>query len=335
MKKATIISLTLLVLVIAFACRNKFKQVDLSTVTTDYLFSDFDSELFASQPVDSLVLARLKSDFPMILPLFTTEVIRIGYPEDEGVDSLLQSFLHDTTMVNVKQMVDERINKKKISKELDVAFKYYKYHFPKSVIPHVFTCVSGFNQAIIMTDSILGIGVDKYLGRDCDYYSRLGISNYQQLNMYPQKITADAIYAWSTVQFPFVDYGHQLIDRMIYEGKVQYILDATLPDMPDSVKIGYTAAQIDFCKASEKDMWMYLAENKMLFSTNRMDIIRYTKEAPYTSSFSAQSPGRTGCWIGWQIVKSYMENNPEVNLTQLMEQKDARKILNQSAYNPQ
>jgi uncharacterized protein YjaZ len=81
-------------------------------------------------------------------------------------------------------------------------------------------------------------------------------------------------------------------------------------------------------------MWTYLAEHKMLFSNERMDIKRYTDDAPYTSSFTADSPGRTGCWLGWQIVKDYMKKNPGMTIPELMEEKDCRKILNYSAYQP-
>ncbi|MFV0365331.1 MAG: hypothetical protein ACK5JS_02360 [Mangrovibacterium sp.] len=314
--------------------KNKFQRVDVSQVHTDYQFQDFDQDLFSYSHIDSAAILKLRAKYPMALPIFTTEIVRIGYPEDKGVDELLSSFVTDTTMRHVKSLVDERINKKKLDKSLNEAFKYYKHYFPQAVIPEVFTCVSGFNQSMVMTDSVLGIGLDKYLGRDCEYYPRLGVNSYQQLNMYPEKVVADAVYAWSTVQFPFVGYGHQLIDKMIYEGKLQYILDATLPNTPDSVKIGYTERQLLFCENSEKDMWRYLAEHKMLFSTNRMDVVRYTSDAPYTSSFSAQSPGRVGCWLGWQIVRSYMEQHPEVTLNELMAEKETKTILNKSAYQP-
>ncbi|MFV0522742.1 MAG: hypothetical protein ACK5MI_10030 [Mangrovibacterium sp.] len=332
MKKINIITFLLLAVCLLSCQKNKFEHVDLSNIRTNFVFQNFDSDLFALDSIGDSDIRKLQSQYPGILPLFTTEVIRIGYPEDKGVIGLLNSFVNDTTMRATKSLVDERINKEQLKEQLDKAFKYYHHYFPDKTIPKVFTCISGFNQSIVMTDSLLGIGVDKYLGRDCPYYPRLGISNYQQMNMYPQKILSDAIYAWSTVQFPFVGYGHQLIDKMIYEGKLQYMLEATLPELADSVRIGFTQKQLDFCKKNEGDMWRYLAENKMLFSTNRMDIIRYTGDAPYTSSFSAESPGRTGCWLGWQIVKSYMEHNPDVTLAQLMADKKTKLILNNSAY---
>jgi uncharacterized protein YjaZ len=45
-----------------------------------------------------------------------------------------------------------------------------------------------------------------------------------------------------------------------------------------------------------------------------------------------ESPGRIGQWLGWQIVKSYMENN-DVTLDQLLKT-EPTVIFNKSKYKP-
>lgn len=313
--------------------RNPFK-VDLSKTHIDFKFHQFGTDLFAIRGDLKDGLPKLEQEYPSILPLFSSEVIKIGFPEDSDFANILRTFVNDTVMLEVKSKVDQTIDREKVRNELAEAFRYFAYYFPDKTVPEVFTCISGFNQSIVMTDSLMGIGLDKYLGSDCDYYPRLGIPRYQQQNMTPGRIVPEAMYAWCMTKFPFDGYGSQLIDRMIYEGKLLYLLDATLPDTPDSLKIGYTQKQLDFCIDRENAMWTYLAEYKMLFSNERMDIKRYTDESPYTSSFTAESPGRTGCWLGWQIVKAYMKKNPNITLPELMEEKDCKKILNYSAYQP-
>ncbi|RKD92823.1 gliding motility lipoprotein GldB [Mangrovibacterium diazotrophicum] len=332
MKKLFLIACCFVLLV---SCgRNPFK-VDLSNTKIDFQFYAFDTDLFAAGTNLEQQLPDLEKKYPNILPLFSSEIITIGYPEDEGFAERLNSFVSDSLILEVKGKVDATIDRNQIKDGLQQAFRYFNYYFPDKVIPEVFTCISGFNQSVIMTDSLMGIGLDKYLGRDCNYYPRLGIPNYQTINMNPDKIVSDAMYAWSTTIFPFNGYGQQLIDRMIYEGKMLYLLDATLPDTPDSLKIGYTQKQLEFCSIKENAMWTYLAEYKMLFSTERMDIKRYVDDSPYTSSFTADSPGRTGAWLGWQIVKAYMNKHSEVTIPELMEEKDCKKILNLSGYQPE
>jgi hypothetical protein len=39
-------------------------------------------------------------------------------------------------------------------------------------------------------------------------------------------------------------------------------------------------------------------------------------------------------WVGLQIVRSYMKNNDEVTLAELMNEKNPQKILNKSKYRP-
>ncbi len=316
------------------ACQRNPLKVDLSNTHINFKFQEFGNDLFAIRNNINEQLPVLVQKSPAILPLFSTEVITIGLPEDSGFADILGTFINDSLMLQVKSNVDKKIDRKQIKNQLTDAFRYFTYYFPDKVIPEVFTCISGFNQSIIMTDSLLGIGLDKYLGSDCDYYSRLGIPRYQQQNMHPAKIVPDAMYAWCMSEFPFEGYGSQLIDKMIYEGKLLYLLDATLPNTPDSLKIGFSQKQLDFCIDRENAMWTYLAEYKMLFSNERMDIKRYTDDSPYTSSFTADSPGRTGNWLGWQIVKAYMKKNPSITIPELMQEKDCQKILNYSAYQP-
>lgn len=317
-----------------FACtRNPFK-VDLSETHVDFKYDRFSDDLFAIKDDPASKLPALEAKYPDVLPLFTSEVITIGLPGDSGFTDILQSFVQDTLMNAVKKQVDTQIDQNKLKTELEKSFQYFHYYFPDKIVPEVFGCVSGFNQSIIMTDKLMGIGLDKYLGRDCEYYPQLGVPKYERLNMHPDKIVPDAMYAWASTEFPFQGYGPHLIDRMIYEGKLLYFLDALLPDTPDTLKIGYTKQQLDFCYTKEEAMWTYLIQYKLLFSTERMDVKRYVDESPYTSSFTEKSPGRTGAWIGWQIVKTYMKKHPEVKIPELMEDKDTKKILNSSGYQP-
>jgi hypothetical protein len=39
--------------------------------------------------------------------------------------------------------------------------------------------------------------------------------------------------------------------NIISQGKLMYFVDAMLPDMHDSLKIGYTAAQLKWCQNNE------------------------------------------------------------------------------------
>ena len=221
-----------------------------------------------------------------------------------------------------------------LSYHLTKAFKYYKYYFPDKNVPAIYTYIGGFNQSIVISDSILAIGVDKYLGYDCEFYDRLGIANYLQVNMNPENIPTDALRAWAMTEFEFNDSVDNLVNNMVYQGKILYFLDAVFPEAPDSLKIGFSENEVKWCMKNEKQMWNYLIEQKLLFSTDYMVINQHINPAPFTPGFPSDSPGRATVWLGREIVKAYMKRNPEVSVSNLMFNNNYQKILSESRYEP-
>ncbi len=310
------------------------READISGIHVDLVFKCLDDDLLSPGIDLDKALPGLQRKYASFLPFFTWQMIGIGGPGQSEYLKSLKLFVTDTLITDLKGKADRAINKDKLKGDLERAFRYYRYYFPKGNIPEVYTCISGFHQSVIYTDSLVGVSLDKYLGAGCSYYPRLGIPRYKSKNMYPGKIVPDVVYAWGMAQFPFGNETSHLVDRMIYEGKLLFFTNALLPDLPDTVKLGYTQKQLRFCQDREKEMWAYLAEYNLLFSTDRMDIKRYVDDAPNTPGFTSESPGRTGAWLGWQIVKSYMKQNPQVSLPQLMENKDYQELLRNSAYQP-
>ena len=106
------------------------------------------------------------------------------------------------------------------------------------------------------------------------------------------------------------------------------------PNSSDSLKIGFTSDQMLWCIKNEKQMWNYLIEKKLLFSTDYMTINKHINPAPFTSGYPKESPGRASIWLGWKIVDAYMERNSDLTLKNLMLDDDYQKILSESRYEP-
>ena len=121
---------------------------------------------------------------------------------------------------------------------------------------------------------------------------------------------------------------------MIYQGKLLYLADALLPGADDTLKIGFTKKQMSWCSDHEKDIWGHLIQNKFLYSSDVEIVTKFTGEGPFTTGFVKESPARTGVWIGWRIVRSYMGENPKTTLEQLMNENDPQMILSKSKYKP-
>jgi hypothetical protein len=139
---------------------------------------------------------------------------------------------------------------------------------------------------------------------------------------------------WILTEFDNSTPENKLLNHCVFYGKLFYAVNALLPEAEDSIIIGYTGAQLRYCKTYQKKLWAYFAEKNRLYDNNLELIRELTGEGPFTGSISKDCPPRIAMWVGWQIVRSYMKNNKAESLEDMMMEKDAAKILNKSKYRP-
>jgi gliding motility-associated lipoprotein GldB len=323
-----------LILILA-SCNRNPQKINVSNVSVDLKIRHLDAYLFKQnqdQMKDAIpLMKRWYGDF---FDIFTYRMIAIGGTEQPNFPELLYSFVSDTLIRKLELNVAQKVDTIQLRKELESAFRHYKYYFPSKEIPIVYTCISGFNQSVVISEKLIGISLDKYMGADSPFYEQLSLPVYKRKNMHPEKIVPDMMQAWADAEWPKSEKDNSLLSHMIQQGKVLYFMDAMLPDLNDTLKIGFSEKQLEFCRKNEAKMWTYLAEHKMLFTTDRMSIKRFIDDGPYTATFSEESPARTGVWLGWQIVRSYMKQNKDIKLADLMNNSDDQSILNQSGYRP-
>jgi hypothetical protein len=224
--------------------------------------------------------------------------------------------------------------------ELNQAFRYIKYYYPKQKFPRLISFISGFAVQTPIGNDYIGIGLDMFLGVNGDRFYpalRQSIPQYISRRFSPENISPRVIEAFVREEmFLENDADRTLISKMVYNGKILYFMDSVLPAVPDILKIGYSTEQLRWCTENEAGIWAYFLENELLFESDYMEIQRYLAEAPFTPGLgeNSSSAPKLGVWTGWQIVKQYMERNPDISLQQLMLEKDAQKILTGSKYKP-
>ncbi|HKL38227.1 MAG TPA: hypothetical protein VJ876_04975, partial [Bacteroidales bacterium] len=221
-----------------------------------------------------------------------------------------------------------------LEEDLEEGFRHYKHYFPEKEVPAIYTFMGGFNQSMVVADSTLAIGLDKYLGRDCKFYDKLGWDEYRQKNMHKQKIPTDCMRAWAQTEWPFNDSTDNLLSNMLYRGKLLYFTKSMLPSEPDTLVTGFTADELKWCRNNEEQIWNYLIDHKLMYSTDYMTINKMINPAPFTSGFPRISPGQAVNWLGWQIIEAYMDRNRKVTLEKLMKENEYQQILNASKYQP-
>ncbi len=326
-------SFFLILLTICGSCHKNPLKSDVSAVKLS--ITRFEQELFSSDPsaTDSLI-PEWRKQYGEFFNHFCT-IARLGNPDDPAFSYRLKGFLTDFNNYRIyKRTMEVYPNVDVLTRELNDAFDQYHTYFPGKKVPEVYTYVSGLNQSALTDDSLLAIGLDKYLGRNENIYKEAGFYNYLVVNMHPGKIVPDCMNFWAETEFLFNDSIDNLISHMIYKGMLMYFTEAMLPDYPDSLKWGFSNHELEYMKSYEKTMWAFLVEHKQLFVTDKFTIDKYILEGPFTKDFGRDSPARAAVWIGYRIVESYINRNKEVTLPEIMQITDYSKILNGSGYNP-
>lgn len=322
-----------------FSCNSDKFDIDISSIDIEIKIHRMEKEFFSINP-DSTNKAhqQFNAEYGLFYQRFLENITGIGMVNDPAIAYSLKSFLSDKYMREVFEDTEKKFNGNlsDIHTGLTNAFRYCRYYFPQMVVPEIVTFVSGFQYAVAVTDSTLGIGLDMYLGSDYENYLKAGFPLYKIALMKREYIVPDAMKAWLMTEF-FSDENQlpkDVLGTMIQYGKILYLSDAVLPATEDTLKTGYTASQLEWCNKNEFNIWAHLVDNELLFSTDPLTINKFFNDAPFTSGLPKESPSKIGAWVGWQIVKSFMENNPGISIPSLMQQKDAQEILNKSKYKP-
>ncbi len=262
-----------------------------------------------------------------------------GRINDSSYNQNMFAFLKDKEMNLAFKEVEAMYSDNDIEllgEELTEAVKRYKVFFPERKTPKQFvTFMSGFNYNVVYVDSTIGLGLEMYLGENNEFYNMLQFPKFRTRAMNKHHLLSDAVRGWVITEFDNTDTPvNNLLYHMIFYGKIFYVCDALLPQVSDSLKFGYTTKQLNTCLENEKNYWGFFVKDNKLFENDLKIVSEFTSDGPFTRAISKECPPRVAMWLGRQIVKSYMEHNKDVTLSDLMNEKDSQKILSKSKYKP-
>ncbi len=229
-----------------------------------------------------------------------------------------------------------------VEAELEEAFRYAKYYFPEKETPRIYTTISdfGYFPFVYAEDSLrdgIGISLEMFLGSDFPYMSYTGLNNafsdYLIRSYNKEHIARRTLEVWID-DLAGAPSGNRLLDLMIHNGKKLYILESLMPQASDTIIMDYPAVKMDWVTSNEKQIWYHFTTNDMLYETSMRKLQKHLGPSPGSPGMPPEAPGNTASWLGWQIVKAYMKNNPTVTLKELLANKDAQKILDDSGYRP-
>ena len=316
MKKILLLST---IVFLFFSCDTKSKiEKEVENIPVSIKVERFD-KIFYETPISQL--GKIKSKYPYFFP-------------KETPDSVWTNKMTNPLYRELYSEVQKKYsNFDTVHSNFEALFQHLQFYFPETKTPKVITLISemDYQNKVIYTDSLVLISLDLYLGKNHRFYE---FPDYLKQNFEPSQIMPDLVSSFAVHKIkPPTD--KTLLSQMIYAGKELYLKDILLPETPDEVKIGYKPDQQKWCQENESYMWSYFIEDKLLYSSDSKLANRFINVAPFSKFYleiDNQSPGRVGSWIGWQIVRAFMENNP-ISIQQLMTI-DANELFQKSKYKP-
>ncbi len=312
------IFMLLSVFLIIFSCNNSDKTAqEIAAIPVELKISRFDRE-FASAGEEGL--PSLRKMYPYLFP---------------APDSVWIAKMNDSLQIELFQEVGNAFNSFEEEEEgLVQFFKHVKYYFPEYSVPKVITVTNDvdYNNRIILTDSLLFISLDNYLGPEHKYYG--GFQRYIAKTLDRGFMLSDVASAFTKQVVPRPR-DRTFLARMVYFGKELYLKDKLLPNLEERKRIGYSEEEMDWAYANEEPMWRNFIENEYLYSTENKLNQRFLDPAPFSKfglELDNESPGRLGRFVGWQIVRSFMEDNT-VSVKQMLTM-PAEEIFKKSNYKP-
>ncbi|MCA6078595.1 gliding motility lipoprotein GldB [Fulvivirga sedimenti] len=292
---------------------------------------ELQDELLGISDRDEMI--NFLNDNPVVAEVFLK---RSEYPTDSiMIDVMLDRFTNpyiDTLGMEVAAVFGDLTD---LKMELNDAYSHVQYYYPDFKIPEIKTVISGIEYDLFMSDSLVIIGLDYFLGEGARFRPA-GMYQYMLARYTPEKITPSLMLLygisprWNRTELN----NKSMLADMITYGKAYYFAKHMMPCTPDSVIISYTAENMTGVRQNAGTIWAHFLENELLFETSHMVKKKYLDERPNTYEIGDKAPGRIATWVGWEIVKSYMRENPDISLQELMAEPDAQKILDRSNYAP-
>lgn len=261
---------------------------------------------------------------------------RDQYPDDSVfVNELFRRFTNphmDTLHMEVQRVFG---NESDLRKQFTEAFRNLKYYYPDAQIPKIETTISGLDNDLFVSDSLIIVSLDYFLGEGAKYrpnmYDYL-LRQYGVENIVPSCMLIFGIDNQYNQTKPE---DKTVLADMIAYGKSYYFAKQMVPCTPDSVFIWYTSEEIAGARKNQDLIWARFIEDQLLYATSHVMKQKYLGERPKTVEVGEKCPGRIAQWVGWEIVKKYMETHAEVSLPDLMRNPNADKIFKESRYKPE
>ncbi len=308
-----------LVLITVSCDSNSRLEQEIEKIPIDLKVTRFDKKFAEATPE---TLPALKTEFPYLFPEAFTDSMWVAKINDS---------IQQEINVEVKKAFPDFTAE---GDGLLSLFQHTKYYFPSFKTPQIITITSevDYRNKVLLATDYLFISLDTYLGKEHPFY--MGLQEYLKQNFEKDQILPDVAEEIAKVYVPRPEVK-TFLAHMLYYGKLLYLKDLLLPKVEDYNKIGYTQDELDWAAANEEQVWRYFVERELIFDSDTDLYSRFLYPAPFSKFYlelDAESPARLGQYIGWRIIRQYMEKN-DISVKDMIAT-DAETIFNKANYKP-
>ncbi|MDN4166711.1 gliding motility lipoprotein GldB [Cytophagales bacterium LB-30] len=327
-----ILSASIIALLLLGACSSESERCNLKSeyaaVSVQPSISRLDHELMKLRQAEEVI------HFMDAHPAFADNFLgRQEYPHDSLVVNSLLALVQNPGIDTLYQEIQATFPQDLLNKQFTEIFQAIRYYYPDFELPQIEVGLTGFANDMYVNDKLLILGLDFYLGENATYRP-INIPQYILRRYTPEHLMSNSLLFISQKFNLSNETDRSMLADMVYYGKSMYFIETMLPCTPDSLIIGYTAEEVKDTEENADIIWANFIQNELIYETDYTMKLKFLGERPKTVEIGNKCPGRIGMWLGWQIVRQYMERNPEVSLPELMADTNAQKIFEKSRYKP-
>ena len=179
---------------------------------------------------DISALQQMNTEYPQQTRTLIEDVLKLGRVNDPNINSRFLSFYQDSTLQTViAETQVQYADMTDVNQQLSDAFENLLKLLPNLCVPEVYAQIGSFAQSIIVSNDLVGISLDKYLGSDYSLYKKYGYSAEQRKQMQRSDIVPDCISFFLLYHFPLADDQEPTPElRHQHIGRIQWVVNRVL-----------------------------------------------------------------------------------------------------------
>lgn len=337
-----LVVLSILLTMLCYSCgeADKHKDIDVDLEGKSLNPARFDQDFFNCDWNNPQSVSELKTKYGNFSCLYVERILNAGPCDSATTIQMIQGFVGHSDFQDLKSEIEKNYPNERLDslheKILESSLRLQTL-IPEMKLPKLIWMNSGFNIGAYSTDEYLAVGLDFYLGKNNRITKSVPFPQYQKDDMNLSQLVPNAIKNlayYYLLKSDTIEHENDMLSEMIFHGKAHYLTWLSFEEIQDSTLMAWTTEQYTWTQGHQLNVWKEIARQEVLFSKNRVEVQRWFEYAPFTNAENVpqESAPQLGVYMGYLMVKNYMEKHPEITVEQLLKDDNAQRIL--QAYKP-